>query len=274
MKKTISILLVLSTMISLISINVLPASAASSQKIEQLFEFSWTDESYSNKHTTHKTIIVSLEEEPIKVTNWLILYRYRIIFTHELLCVPYDWLENEVKINDKKDHYTGYHWSINKPLSIEEIFSKDSYIQKFDIVDKLKVIYQCEKALGIVSEEPESMLQLLKSEVIESAKNDIEYSFLVTIKSTILNFFGLNATDEVIDRVNTAGSSINGTKDSPSFVTDFFNNLGIKIDTWTIAMEKALEQIDNIEGNAELQYKNLMTYTANDLYDIIVSIPE
>lgn len=274
MKKTISILLVLSTIVSLISINVLPASAASSPKTEQLFEFSWIDESYSNKHTTYKTIIVSLEEEPIKVANWLILYRYRIIFTHKLLCVPYDWLENEVRIDDKKDHYTEYHWSINKPLSIEEIFSKDSYIQKFDIVNKLYVIYQCENALGIVSDEPESMLQLLKSEIIESAENDIKYSFFATIKSKIINFFGLNATDEVIDRVNTVGNSINGTKDSPSFVTDFFNKLGIEIDTWTIAMGKALKKIDNIDGNVELQYKSLMIYTANDLYDIIVSIPE
>lgn len=267
MKKAISFILVLTTLLSLVSMIVISTSAKSVDNKEKLFEFSWEDEKHSNKHETLKTIKVFIETR-----KCFIGYQTRLRLTHEIVCVPYDWFENEERIEDKNDHYTEYYWSYKNPLTIEEICIKDSYLRENEFFDKLKILYQCQKALKVQFSGSETMLKSLKSEITDNIKNDITYSIIDSIKSSILSFLGLDATNEVIDRANTAGTSAMDATSPPSFIINFFNELGIQIDTMTIAMEKALKEIDSKEGSTTSKHKALLILTANNLYDIILNI--
>jgi hypothetical protein len=269
MKKVISLILILSTLFSLTSMSVISASAKSVDKEEKLFEFSWIDEKHSNKYDTNKKIIVSLETR-----KCILGYQSRLKISHEIVCVPYDWVENEERFDDKKDHYTGYYWSYKKPLTIEEICKKDSYLRNNNVLEKLKIIYQCQKVLNSEFNDWTSMQEVLKSEIVDNSQKEIIHSIFNSIKSTILSKLGLDATDAVIDRGNTAGAIAADDKSPSSFTMNFFTNLGIQIDTMTVAMEKALEEIDGIQGNTSAQYQALLLLTENDLYDIILNMPK
>lgn len=234
MKRTVSLILVLATILSLISISVIPANAVSSNETKDILNYSWYDE----KTETRKTVIV----KPVIRRKFLGYY-------YSLILIAQENNEN-LKIYTTREYYFAN--------TVEKICNRDNHLGS-NTYANIVIINQNTKALETPIKEllvsAISTAEKVTDDMIENVIEDAKPNATDILENTKYNFFSF-----FVDLFTMT----NDAKESQSYASWFGEQIFGWIDKAAISMG---------DSNTIESYQNERDEAAEELYKIIISSP-